>query len=59
MSGAKAPSGPDPAKGKAIMDDDPSEHILTCVVCGQSFDMRDMEQLEHHEQETHQSLPRH
>jgi len=40
-------------------DDEDREHILTCLTCGPSFDMRDEKQLEHHEQEMHEPLLRH
>ncbi len=39
--------------------DEEGEYILTCVVCGQSIDIRDEAHLEHHEQEMHNPLPRH
>lgn len=51
-----------PSEPPDVPDDDEDEeafeHILTCFVCGQSFDMRDEQQLEHHEQEFHAPLPR-
>lgn len=47
------------AKANLADSDADSEHILTCVVCGQSFDMRDLAQLAYHEAEMHQPLPGH
>ena len=37
----------------ADQTDDEAEHILTCIVCGQSFGVRDANEFEHHEQEMH------
>jgi Fe2+ or Zn2+ uptake regulation protein len=59
MSRVKAPRRGQTSRGKPESADEASEHILTCVVCGQSFDIRDEAQLEHHEREMHHPLPRH
>ncbi len=38
--------------------DDPSEHILTCLTCGQSFDVREGVAVIHHSGSHHQPQQR-
>ncbi|RWI96067.1 hypothetical protein [Mesorhizobium sp.] len=37
---------------------DEAAHIITCPVCGQAFDCRDLGQVLHHATRLHQPLPR-
>lgn len=37
---------------------DEAEHFEVCVTCGQAFDLRNLGDVLHHDQEMHERLPR-
>ncbi|TAL01853.1 MAG: hypothetical protein EPO08_09185 [Rhodospirillaceae bacterium] len=56
--GPARPTAPPSPPAHRIDPDDEAEHILTCLQCGQSFDVRDDREVGHHAEPGHQPLPR-